>query len=459
MRVSKINQSTIISLATPGGKSALAIVRCSGPKVKEIIKKFFPTLNKKLPEPNKSKYLEMTLHGNNLDEIIDDVVIIYYEAPRSYSGEDMLEIICHGSPVIYDTIIDEICKLDGCEHAKPGEYSLRAFENDKIDLIQAEAIAALISFDDKKSVLFARGLISGEMKKSLESIDKNLLNLRSSIESYLDFSEDDFEPRDLENIRQELTMLFEKIRTHSNMLKQGKLSCDKPVIAVMGRPNAGKSSISNHLCHDDASIVSPEPGTTRDVVTSSISILGQPFLLKDTAGIRNSKNKVEELGIQKSIQCGISADIILYIIDASIGLNHEDDIVLQSLESKKDNIIYVINKIDLAPNFKPKDASRSIKYIKTSAKQNEGLDVLKKDIVSLANNLNSSSSRSIFLTRQIDCFQKIISNMPSEDLALANLDIYAECLRRAHENMGYLLGEQEKDRVLGEIFSNFCIGK
>ena len=159
MRVSKINQSTIISLATPGGKSALAIVRCSGPKVKEIIKKFFPTLNKKLPEPNKSKYLEMTLHGNNLEEIIDDVVIIYYEAPRSYSGEDMLEIICHGSPVIYDTIIDEICKLDGCEHAKPGEYSLRAFENDKIDLIQAEAIAALISFDDKKSVLFARGLI------------------------------------------------------------------------------------------------------------------------------------------------------------------------------------------------------------------------------------------------------------------------------------------------------------
>ena len=182
-------------------------------------------------------------------------------------------------------------------------------------------------------------------------------------------------------------------------------------------------------------------------------------MLKDTAGIRNSKNKVEELGIQKSIQCGISADIILYIIDASIGLNHEDDIVLQSLESKKDNIIYVINKIDLAPNFKPKDASKSIKYIKTSAKQNEGLDVLKKDIVSLANNLNSSSSRSIFLTRQIDCFQKIISNMPSEDLALANLDIYAECLRRAHENMGYLLGEQEKDRVLGEIFSNFCIGK
>ena len=371
----------------------------------------------------------------------------------------MLEIICHGSPVIYDTIIDEICKLDGCEHAKPGEYSLRAFENDKIDLIQAEAIAALISFDDKKSVLFARGLISGEMKKSLESIDKNLLNLRSSIESYLDFSEEDFEPKDLENIRQELTKLFEKIRTHSNMLKQGKLSCDKPVIAVMGRPNAGKSSISNHLCHDDASIVSPEPGTTRDVVTSSISILGQSFLLKDTAGIRNSKNKVEELGIQKSIQCGISADIILYIIDASIDLNHEDDIVLKSLESKKDNIIYVINKIDLAPNFKPKDASMSIKYIKTSAKQNEGLDVLKKDIVRLANNLNSSSSKSIFLTRQIDCFHKIISNMPSEDLGLANLDIYAECLRRAHENMGYLLGEQEKDRVLGEIFSNFCIGK
>ena len=459
MRVSKINQSTIISLATPRGKSALAIVRCSGPKVKEIIKKFFPTLNKKLPEPNKSKYLEMTLRGNNLEEIIDDVVIIYYEAPRSYSGEDMLEIICHGSPVIYDTIIDEICKLDGCEHAKPGEYSLRAFENDKIDLIQAEAIAALISFDDKKSVLFARGLISGEMKKSLESIDKNLLNLRSSIESYLDFSEEDFEPKDLENIRQELTKLFEKIRTHSNMLKQGKLSCDKPVIAVMGRPNAGKSSISNHLCHDDASIVSAEPGTTRDVVASSISISGQPFLLKDTAGIRNSKNKVEELGIQKSIQCGISADIILYIIDASIDLNHEDDIVLKSLESKKDNIIYVINKIDLAPNFKPKDASMSIKYIKTSAKQNEGLDVLKKDIVRLANNLNSSSSKSIFLTRQIDCFHKIISNMPSEDLGLANLDIYAECLRRAHENMGYLLGEQEKDRVLGEIFSNFCIGK
>ena len=459
MRVSKINQSTIISLATPGGKSALAIVRCSGPKVKEIIKKFFPTLNKKLPEPNKSKYLEMTLHGNNLEEIIDDVVIIYYEAPRSYSGEDMLEIICHGSPVIYDTIIDEICKLDGCKHAKPGEYSLRAFENDKIDLIQAEAIAALISFDDKKSVLFARGLISGEMKKSLESIDKNLLNLRSSIESYLDFSEEDFEPKDLENIRQELTMLFEKIRTHSNMLKQGKLSCDKPVIAVMGRPNAGKSSISNHLCHDDASIVSPEPGTTRDVVTSSISILGQPFLLKDTAGIRNSKNKVEELGIQKSIQCGISADIILYIVDASIGLNHEDDIVLQSLESKKDNIIYVINKIDLAHSFKPEDASKNIKYIKTSAKQNEGLDSLKKDIVRLANNVNSSSSRSIFLTRQIDCFHNIISNMPSDGLSLANLDIYAECLRRAHENMGYLLGEQEKDRVLGEIFSNFCIGK
>ena len=446
------NIDTIVSIATPMGTGALSIIRCSGNNILDITEEFF----KKKLTPRYAHYLKF--QKNNI--IVDDVVAIYYVAPKSYTGEDMLEIMCHGGSVMYQLIINEILKIKNCRLAKAGEFTERAFLNNKMSLMEAESICALINSKTEEAAMAARESLSGKLTQDILKIDGLLLQTRIQVEALLDFSDEDIETEGLETIEKHIEDCKAEIINLIKRFERNRLLFETSKIAVIGKPNTGKSSLINYLTNEEVSIVNTQAGTTRDVVSKMFSIDGAPVTIFDTAGIRETDDPIEKKGKEKAFKQAESVNIILYLYDINTGIDNEDFEILENLKQTNKNIITIGNKTDLLSENKLKNAKeKNNEYIYISIKKDLGTDLLKSKILESLKVAINESSPGVSQLEHIKYLNIAYREIDNTKINIEELEIIAEKLKKTQKSISRILDNNDDDRVLSGIFSNFCIGK
>ena len=444
------SKDTIAAIATPPGRGSLGIIRISGDKCQAICR----AVAGKTPVPRQAEYVSFnTANG----EKIDNGIVIYFQSPSSYTGEDVLECHLHGSRFVLSLLLEEIF-LHGARPALPGEFTERAFLNDKIDLIQAEAVADLIDSSSIKAARSAMRSLDGEFSREVISLKNQILEARTFIEAALDFPDEDDVDIDFAPAFNKVKQSLALINNLLSRAKAGQALDQCPSVVIVGSPNVGKSSIINILSGNDVAIVSAVPGTTRDIIKESVILDGSAFTLIDTAGIRESKDNIEQEGMNRTYKSLSAADLVLQVFDA----NEKPEKACLDIDnylSNKVRILNIHNKIDLSKNNKFKNTEHDI-YI--SAKTGEGVSgMIKKICASLD---NSSNEENLVFARQrhIDALSKVKESLHDCAISLNNnteTEILAEQLRRALTGFDEITGKITSDDVLGEIFSQFCIGK
>jgi len=434
------------------GTGALSIIRCSGNNILDITEEFF----KKKLTPRYAHYLKF--EKNNIT--VDDVVAIYYVAPKSYTGEDMLEIMCHGGSVMYQLIINEILKIKNCRLAKAGEFTERAFLNNKMSLLEAESICALINSKTEEAAMAARESLSGKLTQDILKIDGLLLQTRIQVEALLDFSDEDIETEGLEVIEKHIEECKAEIIDLIKRFERNRLLFETSNIAVIGKPNTGKSSLINYLTNEEVSIVNTKAGTTRDVVSKMFSIDGAPVTIFDTAGIRETDDPIEKKGKEKAFKQAESANIILYLYDINMGIDNEDFEILENLKQTNRNIIIIGNKIDLLSENKLQNTKeKNNEYIYISIKEDVGTGLLKNKILESLKVAINESSPGVSQLEHIKHLNVAYREIDGIKINIEELEIIAEKLKKTQESVSRILDNKDDDRVLSGIFSNFCIGK
>ena len=447
-----INNDTICAIATSPGQGAISVIRLSGPQSIPICNSFF--INKDLAKADSHTLHFGTIRKDN--KILDEVVVSVFRNPNSYTGEDVIEVSCHGSVYIQKQII-QLFNGAGARMAKSGEFTLRAFANGKMDLSQAEAVADLIASESESAHQVAMHQMRGGFSNELKELREELINFTALIELELDFSEEDVEFAD----RERFNLLLEKIKTTlqnlidsfeiGNVLKNGV------PVAIVGQPNVGKSTLLNTLLKEDRAIVSEIAGTTRDTIEDVMILGGIQFRFIDTAGLRETEDNIEKIGIEKTLKKALSAKIIVYLIDASQELNGQlKD--LQLLKEKGLDPLIVINKIDLNSDIKEKLPNK----IYISAKNNEGIDLFSQKMIDLVNSSSLSSSTLISNSRHLESLNLALENIVKTINGLndgISGDLLAMDIRQVLQHIGEITGEISSDELLENIFSNFCIGK
>ena len=438
---------TICAIATGGGTSAIAVIRISGKKSFDIIKQIF---DKKI-----NNIRSHSIFGNikKKNEVIDEVLISFFIGPNSYTGEDTVEISCHGSKYIQTKILQLIVE-NGGRPAEPGEFTMRAFLNQKLDLSQAESVADLISSENKVAHQTYINQLKGGFSKKIKKLREELVNFASLIELELDFSEEDVEFASrkklitlLENLKDEIKFLLSSY-VDGNILKEGI------VVTILGQPNSGKSTLLNCILNEDKAITSDIAGTTRDLIEDSISFGGLTFRFTDTAGLRETENKIENVGIRKAIDKSKKSNIIINLIDATQDVPQQVK-YLKNITQIKDSV-FVLNKTDL----KKHDLKDNI--ISISAKNNLGIDELKKELLKICEKYRYSDSNIVLTnTRHLNELNQCLSeiNLILENINNVSSDLITINIRKALNHLGNITGEITTDDLLGNIFSNFCIGK
>lgn len=445
---------TIVALATPPGRSGIGVIRLSGPGSLEIVRHLVNE-NDFLPKP---RYAHLKkIFDIETSEILDETIIIFFKSPNSFTGEDVFEVSCHGSPVILRQILDFCLKLDA-RLADPGEFSLRALANGRINLSQAEAIRDLIDSQTLSAVRQSVRQLQGEVSNQLQPIKEELLQVIVILESALEFVEDDLPNFQIENIFNKLKFISETLSKFASTYKAGKLLREGLSVAIVGRPNVGKSSLFNALLGQDRSIVTDIAGTTRDQIQEKISINGIPISLVDTAGLRETFDLVEILGVERSKRSLVDADFVIVLLDGSQNITEEDSNILHQVSDI--NHLIAINKSDLEQVSFDLNGSR---VINVSAKTGEGLDELQKNITEPF--MNSSDINSGFLicdVRHYDLLLRTQSEIESS-IQLMNKKLSEEIilvgLHNAINLLGQITGETTTDDMLTQIFATFCIGK
>ena len=453
----KLND-TIVAQSTPQGEGAIGIIRLSGKDSIKIINKLFPS-------KDLSNVKSHTIHYGNLEyknSIIDEVLVSVFIEPNSYTRENIVEISCHGSSFIIKKILSITVEL-GARIADKGEFTFRSFLSGNIDLSQAEAVSDLISSNSENSHKMAINHIKGVFSKKIKQLRKDLINLSSLLELELDFSEEDVEFAN----RDKLETLLDEIVSFNNMLldsyKLNNVIKDGINVLILGKPNVGKSTILNSLLEDDKAIISDIPGTTRDVLEDTITIGGNLLRFIDTAGIRDTNDKIEKIGIKKALQQVEKAALILYVIDLENSSSKSIQSELDSNFLKNKNIIIVGNKNDLKIKKEVNEYFINNSLIQISAQKNE-------DIINLKNSLNSfikenlfNSDSSIMINERhfaaLNNLNKSIFNVKKNLKNKSNTDLLALDIKYALTHLGEITGEISNDEVLGNIFSKFCIGK
>ncbi|MBN2890913.1 MAG: tRNA uridine-5-carboxymethylaminomethyl(34) synthesis GTPase MnmE [Bacteroidales bacterium] len=455
-----IKDDTIAAIATAPGTGAIAIIRLSGENSIKIVEKFFKSKSKKKLSEQKAN----TIHfGEIIDnnKIIDEVLVSVFRAPHSYTGEYSVEISCHGSVFIQQKIL-EITTKNGARLADPGEYTMRAFLNGKLDLSQAEAVADLIASKSEAARKVAMSQLKGGFSDELQVLRSELVNFVSLIELELDFSEEDVEFADRTQLTELITKIRNKIQTLTNSFDYGNAIKNGIPVAIVGQPNVGKSTLLNTLLKEDKALVSDIAGTTRDSIEDIISINGILFRFIDTAGLRHTDDTIENLGIERTIEKVQKAEIVLYLIDASIERKAElYDKIKPYLEEKK--LIIVLNKMDKAVlHLNPTDFNGS-EIVEVSAKH-------KTNITNLENALVKATSFSTFdendiiitnarhfaaLNHSFEASERVISAI---EQGLSG-DLLSFDIREMLTYLGEITGEVTNEEILGNIFENFCIGK
>jgi tRNA modification GTPase len=456
-----INQETIIALATPNGLGAISVIRISGEKAIKTTEKLFKGKNNKILSKQKSH----TVHLGHLlknDHELDEVLITLFKGPHSYTGEDTVEISCHGSTYIQKEIIDLFID-QGIRVANPGEFTLRAFINGKMDLNQAEAVADLIASENEGSHKLAMQQMKSGFSNDLKKLRSELLHFSSMIELELDFSQEDveFAERDefkklTNKIRSELKILIDSFQS-GNVLKNG-IS-----VAIAGKPNAGKSSLLNTLLNEDKAIVSEIPGTTRDSIEDSLVIDGINFRFTDTAGLRETKDIIESKGIERTKEKIKKAQILLYLFDVNDTNIDEIKSKTDSFKRKDLSILLVRNKIDLKiENKNLLNDLKNSELIEISATDSDSVSKLKNRLVNEVDILNPYTDIIISNSRHYEALIKALKAIEEVNKGLKeNIsgDLLSVDIRRSIEYLAEITGEITNDDVLGNIFANFCIGK
>ncbi len=458
------NEDTICAIATTAGRSAIAVIRISGKDSLQIAKKIFKPKKGSL-ENIKSHHLYYGVVYEN-DTIIDDVLLSYFKSPYSYTGEESIEISCHGSTYIQQKII-ELLINNGARTAKAGEFTMRAFLNGKLDLSQAEAVADLIASHSKTSHSIAINQMRGGFSSKIKELREQLLNFASLIELELDFSEEDVEFADRNEMIKLINNLEVEVQSLINSFATGNVLKHGIPIAIIGKPNVGKSTLLNSLLNEDRAIVSEIPGTTRDTIEDIISIDGVTFRLIDTAGLRNSKDKIENIGIEKTYQKVEQASLILYVVDISqttVEEIKEEVAELQKIIGDTNKrIIIVANKTDLlfqTPSHFNELLEMEIIFI--SAKRKENINLISDALLKSVQTENINDTTIVSNIRHYEALhhtlQSLIQIKEGFEKGISS-DLIAIDIRKALYHLGQITGQVASDEILRNIFSNFCIGK
>ena len=448
-----LNKDTICAISSGGGMSAIALIRLSGDKSINVINKIF---SKKInPEDSHSVHFGIIKENNN---ILDEVVVTVFAKNKSFTREETVEISCHGSEFIQKKIL-ELLITQGVRIANPGEFTMRAFQNGKIDLSQAESIADLIESDHHASHKNAIQQLRGGFKKKLENLRTNLIDFASLIELELDFSEEDVEFANRDKLKDLLTNIKYEVTNLITSFKLGNVIKNGIPVAIIGSPNVGKSTLLNTLLNDEKAIVSDIAGTTRDAIEDELIIEGQKFRFIDTAGLRETNDKIEKIGIKKSIQKVNESKIIIHLIDGTKNINQQIKNIDNLNFNNNENVIRVINKEDL----KGKNIIEDNDYLHISALKNTGIDKLKNKLISFYKSQKSSNNDTIITNvrhynelkntlTEINAIIEGLKNNTSSDFLTINI-------RQALFHLGSITGEVNTDDLLANIFGKFCIGK
>ncbi len=449
---------TIVAVATPPGRSAIGMIRLSGPQSAEILRTLIrdPQFN---PTPNQIALKQIFLTGS--EDVLDSSLVSFFKAPHSFTGEDMVEISCHGSPVVLRQLLDQIQLLDA-RLAGPGEFTLRACRNGKLNLSQAEAIRDLINARTSAAAQQATRQLRGELSTALQSSKEKLIAAIVRLESALEFVEDDLPKTRNDDLMDQLSQVLAGIRGLAGTFSTGHLLREGIKVVLVGRPNVGKSSVFNRLLRFERAIVTDLPGTTRDSLVESISLQGIPVSLTDTAGMREAGDRIESIGIERTRQAMADADLVVVVVDGSGDLMLEDVAALE--EASRMTHIVAVNKIDLplAPQL-ANQIGQGSSVVHLSALTGEGLDHLTAAIVkpflagdSEAAGLMITDSRHYDLLRRAETSLEesllLLDQAASEELMLVGL-------HNALKFLGEITGETTTEDILGQIFSTFCIGK
>lgn len=462
----QLSENTICAIATPSGIGAISIIRVSGKKSFQICEKIFIPKSKKIDFSNLNPF--SIIYGNIIfeNEIIDEVLVSVFKSPNSYTGEDCIEISCHGSIYLQHKILEILIK-SGAVLAQPGEFTMRAFFNGKMDLSQAEAVADLISSASQSSHRVAINQLRGGFSNDIKKLRTELLDFASLIELELDFSEEDVEFAD----RKKLKCLIESIKNEVNKLinsyKLGNVIKKGIPVAIIGKPNVGKSTLLNAILNEDKAIVSEIPGTTRDSIEDTFVINGVIFRFIDTAGLRDSEDEIEQIGISRTYDNIKKASIILYVVDISetcveeINTNINDLQKIIGDETKK--IILVANKIDKLVDV-PKGGKQLFEWetVFVSAKRNENVQIL-SDVIYKSVDLNIGNDETIVTNIRhyealLNSYDSIVNIVKGLENGISG-DLLAMDIRQALHYLGEITGQVTVDEILGNIFSKFCIGK
>lgn len=445
---------TIAAIATTTGIGAISIIRLSGPEALEIATKIFTK--------DLTKVATHTIHYGyikNNNEKIDEVLVTVMKAPKTFTKEDIVEINCHGGTITTNKVL-EILLDNGARLATPGEFTKRAFLNGRIDLLEAEATMDLIASKSEKARKISINTLTGETSNLIKDLRNDLIAIISNIEVNIDYPEyEDIEVLTNEKILPDIQKFKQKLEEIIKKSEDSKVIKEGIKVGIIGKPNVGKSSLLNALLEEEKAIVTNVPGTTRDIVEGTI-ILGNVILnIIDTAGIRQSEDIVERLGIEKSLAIINEADLVIYILNNNEEITPEEKQLLDKLKNKKK--IIVINKIDLETKI---DKSIIENYIEISAKENIGIEKIKEEIKRLFNlgELETEDLTYMSNTRSIHLLNKSLTNIKeaiNEINKESPIDIVEFHLKEAWNNLGEIIGETYKDELLDELFSRFCLGK
>ncbi len=454
--------NTIAAISTAPGIGGIGIIRISGDECFNVLEKIFKQKNPQKIEEIKGYTIKF---GNIIDEnknVIDEVLVSYFKAPKSYTTENMCEINSHGGIVIMNKILD-LCIRNGAEMAEPGEFTKRAFLNGRMDLSQAEAVIDVINAKTDKEAKISLEQLEGNLSQKITQIRKVIISIMADIEATIDYPEYDLEEVTNSRILNTLNEVDKLLISLENSFYNGKILREGIKVAIIGRPNAGKSSLLNVILNEERAIVTDIEGTTRDTIEEYISIDGVPLKIIDTAGIRNANDEVEKIGVEKAIEISKNSDIIIAIFDVSREINEEDKKILDLLKDK--NAIILLNKIDLKrtiENSAFEDLDKPI--INISTKTREGIDELYSEISKMfklkeiANDgetiVSNVRHKNIIINSRknlLKAKETIENNMP--------IDIISTYLKEIIEELGKITGETVTEDVIAEIFSKFCLGK
>ena len=454
-----------MALASPPGTGAISLIRISGPESISIVDNIFDGIEKiKLADLEENKVQLGYIMDNK--RTIDKVLVTVFRNPKSYTGEDLVEISCHGSIFIQESIIQLLLNFD-CRVAKPGEFTMRSFLNGKMDLSQAESVADLISSNSEASHKLAMNQMRGGFKNDINDLRSQLVNFASLIELELDFSQEDVEFANLKELNKLLDKISSSLKKLIDSFKTGNVIKNGIPIAIVGEPNTGKSTLLNTLLNEERAIVSSIAGTTRDTIEDQINLNGVNCRFIDTAGIRTTDDEIESIGIERTFKKMRESEIIVFLIDYSClddnKLNYYFD-YLNKVEEKFPNtkLITILNKNDIKSDISISDLNK-FNPIRISARNKVNIESLVKEITSYVNNLTSQIDNStISNSRHYDLLNKTYEEIHKVKISISkdiSSDLLAIDIKQAIYFLGELTGEISNDEVLGNIFSKFCIGK